>query len=64
MNDKNFWSFAHEHPWLTYFTVGSLITGITKGIPACIKAIRGVSDTYITNNYSSTEEEKEEKNNE
>lgn len=39
MNDnrRGFWDFAQAHPWLTYWTIGSLIALI----PNTIRAIKG-----------------------
>ena len=36
-NRRGFWDFAQAHPWLTYWTIGSLIALI----PNTIRAIKG-----------------------
>ena len=55
MNEKKkgLWDFALAHPWMTFFTVDTLL----HVIPVVVKAIRGVSDTYVTNNYSTNDKE-------
>lgn len=53
---KGLWDFALAHPWMTFFTVDTLL----HTIPKVIKAIRGVSDTYVT--YTNGEEKEETTN--